>query len=115
MSLDVEDLDSYDDHADEKNQNSRSSRYHREGNGCCKNDDTVDDEKANRGSVYYFLNPLEEGEEKDDLLLEKTRIRRMNNDGNQNVENEGLHAYHHESSIHGNDLLSENKRLRKLS
>jgi hypothetical protein len=117
-SLNVEDLDSYDDYADEKNQNSRSNRYHRQGNGYGNGDDTVNDEKSSRGSVYsyYFLSPLKEGEEKDDLLLEKPRIRRMNKfDGNQNVEKEVLRAYHQESSIHGDDFPSENKCLRKLS
>ena len=117
-SLDVEDFDSYDDHADEKNRNSRSSRYHRQENGYCYDDDTVNEGTSSRGRVYNycFLNPLKEEEENDDLPLEKPRIRRMNKcDDNQNVEKEGLPAYHQESSIHGGDFLSENKRLRKLS
>jgi hypothetical protein len=117
-SLDVEDLDSYDDHADENNQSSRNSRYHRQGNGYGNDDDTVNDEKSSSGSGIscYFLNPLKEEEEKDDLPLEKKWIRQMNKfDGNQNVEKEGLHAYHQESCIHDDDLLSENECLRKLS
>ena len=86
----------------------------------CNGNDTVNNEKSSTrcgGYDYYFLNLLKkEGEGKDDLLLEKARIRRMKKyDGNQNVKKEDLHVNRQESSIRDDDyLLSGNKSLRKL-